>query len=91
MGGNTGPGGWSQLGAGAGLPARLFQLASGEVSLPRLASTIVGEYHRVFNNYPGPKNEQCHTQCLLRKRWTKTWHHYTVAKFALLAQVFIGC
>ena len=43
-------------------PVCLFQLASGEVSLTILTSTIVGEYRRVFNNYPGPKNEQCHTQ-----------------------------
>ena len=40
---------------------RLFQLASGVVSFTILTSTIVGEYRRVFNNYPGP-NEQCHTQ-----------------------------
>ena len=40
----------------------LFQLASGEVSLTILRSTIVGEYRRVFYNYPGPTNEQCHTQ-----------------------------
>ena len=44
------------------LPARLFQQASGEVSLTILTSTIVEEYLKVFNNYPGPKNEQCHTQ-----------------------------
>ena len=37
-------------------------VASGEVSLTLLTSTLVGEYHRVFYNYPGPKNEQCHTQ-----------------------------
>ena len=42
-------------------PACLFQLASEEVSLTMITSTIVGEYHRVFYNYPGPKNEQCHT------------------------------
>ena len=55
-----------------GLPVRLsaclsvcpFQLASGEVSLTILTSTIVGEYRRVFYNYPGPKNEQCHTQTI---------------------------
>ena len=41
---------------------RLFQLASGEVSLTILTSNIVGEYRRVFHNYPVPKNEQCHTQ-----------------------------
>ena len=35
------------------LSARLFQLASGEVLLTILTSTIVGEYHRVFYNYPG--------------------------------------
>ena len=45
-----------------GLPVRLFKLASGEVSLTILTSNNVGEYHRVFYNYPGPKNEQCHTQ-----------------------------
>ena len=28
----------------------------------KITSTIVGEYRRVFYNYPGPKNEQCHTQ-----------------------------
>ena len=44
------------------LPVCLFQLASGEVSLTILMSNIVGEYRRVFYNYPGPKNEQCHTQ-----------------------------
>ena len=57
------------------LPARLFQLASGEVLLTILTSTIVGEYRRVFYNYPGQKMnsatlrlfslaEQCHTQNL---------------------------
>ena len=40
----------------------LFQLASGEVLLTTLTSTIVGEHRRVIYNYPGPKNEQCHTQ-----------------------------
>ena len=44
------------------LPVCLFQLASGDVSLTILTSNIVGEYRRVFYNYPGPKNEQCHTQ-----------------------------
>ena len=34
----------------------LFQLASGEVSLTILLSNIVGEYRRVFFNYPEPKN-----------------------------------
>ena len=43
-------------------PACLFQLASREVSLTIVMSNIVGEYRRVFYNYPGPKNEQCHTQ-----------------------------
>ena len=49
------------------------RLASGEVSLTILMSTIVGEYRRVFYNYPGTKlntatlrlfdlAEQCHTQ-----------------------------
>ena len=53
--------------------ARLFQLASGEVLLTILTSTIVVEYCRVLYNYPGPKMnsatlrlfclaEQCHTQ-----------------------------
>ena len=41
----------------ARLSVCLFQLASGEVLLTILTSTIVGEYRRVFNNYPGPKNE----------------------------------
>ena len=49
-----------------GLPARLpvcqFQLASGEVSLTILVSNIVGDSRRVFYNYSGTKNEQCHTQ-----------------------------
>ena len=44
------------------LPACQFQLASGEVSLTIVTSTIVGEYRRVFYNYPGAKNEQSHTQ-----------------------------
>ena len=44
------------------LPACQFQLASGEVSLTILTSTIVGEYRRVFYKYPGPTNEQCHIQ-----------------------------
>ena len=39
-----------------------FQLASGEVLLTILTSTIVGEYRGVFYNYPGAKNEQSHTQ-----------------------------
>ena len=43
---------------------RLFQLASGDVLLTILTSTIVWEYRRVFNNYPGPKNEQCNTQTI---------------------------
>ena len=54
------------------LSVRLFQLASGEVSLTILMSNIVGEYRRVFYNYPGQKMssatlrlfslaEQCHT------------------------------
>ena len=34
---------------------RLFQLASGEVSLIILTSTVVVEYHRVFHNFLGPK------------------------------------
>ena len=37
------------------LSVRPFQLASGEVSLTILMSNIVGEYCRVFYNYPGPK------------------------------------
>ena len=45
-----------------GLPVCLFQLASGEVLLSMLMSNIVGEYRRAFNNYPGTKNEQGHTQ-----------------------------
>ena len=44
------------------LPVRPFQLASWEVLLTILMSNIVGEYRRVFYNYPGPKNKQCHTQ-----------------------------
>ena len=40
-----------------GPPARLFRLASGELSLTIVTSNIVGEYRRVFYNYPGPKNE----------------------------------
>ena len=57
------------------LSACLFQLASGEVSLTILTSTIVGEYRRVFYNYPIQAQkmnsatlrlfgltEQCHTQ-----------------------------
>ena len=51
----------------------LFQLASGEVSLTILTSNIIGEYRRVFYNYPGTKMngatlrlfslvEPCHTQ-----------------------------
>ena len=43
-------------------PVCLFQLASGEVLLTILTSNIVGEYRRVFYNYPGPNNEQCHSQ-----------------------------
>ena len=44
------------------LPVCQFQLASGEVSLTILTSTNIGEYRRVFYNYPGAKNEQSHTQ-----------------------------
>ena len=51
-----------QIGLPVCLSARLFQLASGEGSLTILTSTIVGEYRIGFNNYPGPKNGQCHTQ-----------------------------
>ena len=43
-------------------PACLLQLASWEVLLTILTSNIVGEYCRMFYNYPGAKNEQCHTQ-----------------------------
>ena len=46
----------------AWMPVCLLQLASGEVSLTILTSNNVGEYRRVFYNYPGPKNEQYHTQ-----------------------------
>ena len=38
------------------LPVCLFQLVSGEVSLPILTSTIVGEHRRVFNNYPATRH-----------------------------------
>ena len=31
-------------------------------SVTILTSTIVWEYHRVFYNYTGPKNDQYHTQ-----------------------------
>ena len=44
--------------------ACLFQLAAGEVSLTILTSNMVGEYRRVFYNYPGTKDEQCHTQTI---------------------------
>ena len=44
------------IGLSARPPVCLLQLASGEVSLTILTSTIVGEYRRVFNNYPDPKN-----------------------------------
>ena len=49
------------------LPVRLSVCPPVPVSFWRgfvdnITSTIVGEYRRVFYNYPGPKNEQCHTQ-----------------------------
>ena len=58
------------------LPACLFQLASGEVSLTILTSNIVGEYRRVFYNYPGPKNEQCHTQTVKLAEQCHTQNFY---------------
>ena len=49
------------------LPIRRFACLPARLSVPVsfwtiLMSTIVGEYPRVFYNYPGTKNEQCHTQ-----------------------------
>ena len=60
--------------------ACLFQLASGELSLTVLKSYIVGEYFRVFYNYPGPKNEQCHAQTV--------WLGWAVPHSKFLSQVF---